>query len=54
MLQMNPPLDYEDIKVPNSSFWGDVRKQRRNCLVSLSLNVYMVLRNLTPGDFAYT
>ena len=40
LLEMNPPLEYEDIKVPNSPFRGDVSKQRRNCLVSLSELVY--------------
>ena len=40
MLEMNPPLEYEDIKVRNSPFRGDVSKQRRNCLVSLSELVY--------------
>ena len=40
MLEMNPSLDYEDIKAPNSPFRGDVSKQRRNCLVSLPELVY--------------
>ena len=46
-----PFLHDYDVKLPDFTFREDVNKRRRNFIPSLNLN--MVLRNSTPGGFAY-
>ena len=46
-----PFLHDYDVKLPNFTFSGGRIRPRRNFIIFLNLN--MVLRNSTPGGFAY-
>ena len=52
MISLPSPLHY-DVKMPNFTFCGERKQGTTKCCLSFCRNMVVVLRNSTPGEFAY-